>query len=147
MAGRVSVLNSRELRATVTALKALPRELRKEIRIRTRNVAGPEWSKAMASAADTDQESRVLVKTARINVSDQNIRVRSASSRRKVLSGGLVPITGNKPIEFGNRHKQFKPRNRRGYVFYPAAAEMIPRILALWVQTTFRTIAESLEGK
>jgi hypothetical protein len=32
-------------------------------------------------------------------------------------------------------------------VFYPAAREMIPRLAALWIQTTVRTIAEALEGK
>jgi hypothetical protein len=169
MVGQVSVLNSPHLKATVFALKAVDKTVRAEVRKQTKAVAGPAWTKAMASEASTVMQTRVLVNTARINVSDQNIRVRSASSKRKVLSGGMVPYDSGRAVEFGgNRNKVTTYRSRRGatrfnvtrhtarqmprarrqgYVFYPAAAEMVPRILALWTQTTVRVIAEAMEGK
>ena len=34
-----------------------------------------------------------------------------------------------------------------GYVVYPAAAEAIPRIASLWVQTAVRTLHELVEGR
>jgi hypothetical protein len=46
-----------------------------------------------------------------------------------------------------NTTAQFKPRNRSGYVFYPAAKEMIPRLASLWVQTVVKTFADIFEGK
>lgn len=90
----------------------------------------------------------MLVATARVKVSDQNVTVTSASSKRKALSGGATPYRMGKAYEFGSRRVPgAKGTNRSGYVFYPAAAKMIPRLLALWSQTTFRVIAEALEGK
>ena len=56
---------------------------------------------------------------------------------------------GRQWFDVQNRHTthQLRRRNRRGYVIYPAAANIIPRIASLWVQTTARTIHEAFEGK
>jgi hypothetical protein len=92
----------------------------------------------------------MLAQTARITVSDQSVRVRSASSKRKALSGGATPFEQGKGFEFGSNktHGRQMPRpRRRGYVFYPALAEMAPRIIALWVQTSVRVVYNALEGK
>ncbi|RJT89815.1 hypothetical protein D6T64_05630 [Cryobacterium melibiosiphilum] len=110
-----------------------------------------------------------MVRTARVQVSDQNIKLKSGSLTKK-LSGGL-PVSEGAPVaEFGTKQDKkttyarkskgggshqvtrrtrhaFKPLNRKGYVVYPAAAEMIPRIASLWVQTTIRTFYEALERK
>jgi hypothetical protein len=76
----------------------------------------------------------------------------------------LLPKQDYAPAEFGANHKkkayrrkghvvtrnttaQFKPRNMKGYVFYPAAREMIPRLASLWVQTVVKTYADIFEGK
>lgn len=47
-----------------------------------------------------------------------------------------------------NRHtqKQFPAANKTGYVVYPAARKVIPRVAALWVQTVIRTLHEAFEG-
>ena len=47
-----------------------------------------------------------------------------------------------------NRHtrRQFRPRNLKGYVVYPAAARIIPRMASLFVQTAVRTFYEAIEG-
>lgn len=151
MAGRVSALGNAELRATILALKSVDRTIQADIRAQTRQIAGREWEQALARRARTEQQTRMLVTTARVKPSNQNVLVTSASSKRKVLSGGATPYRMGKAFEFGPKKYGKKTpgapaRNRRGYVFMPAAAEMIPRLLSLWSQTTFRVIARSLEG-
>lgn len=165
---RLDVLKSPELLATIYALRSVDKDIQKQVREQTKRVAGPEWRKALAERANTRLEHRVLVDTTVISVSNQNVRVRSASKGR-ALSRGLNPKTDYAPVEFGANPKRqtytrkskrggthkvtrtvgtgFKRPNRKGYVFYPAAREMIPRLASLWVQTTVRTIAEALEGK
>lgn len=56
---------------------------------------------------------------------------------------------GRRFFDVKNRHttRQLRRPNRRGYVVYPAAANIIPRIASLWAQTAARTIHEAFEGK
>jgi len=144
---RVSAKSSAALRATLLSIKTLDRDLRKELRGRTRKLATVDWIRAMSNEATTTLEERVLVSTARVAVSDQNVRVRSAGSSRPAASGGIIPRVHGRGVEFGSsRTKSLRGRNRSGYVFFPAAAEMVPQLIALWVQTTVRTIAEALEA-
>jgi hypothetical protein len=53
-----------------------------------------------------------------------------------------------RPDVIHNRHtqKQFKPYDKEGYVVYPAARKVIPRVAALWVSTVIRTLHEAFEG-
>ena len=166
---QIDAKTSREYRATMLAVRAVDRTLRKQIRVQTKKVAAPEWQRALGKRATTELERRVLVNTAVVSVSDQNVRVQSASKGRK-LSGGLLPKLDYPAIEFGaDRGKRstyrrtarggaahsvtrrtntgLRPRNGEGYVFYPTAREMVPRMGRLWAQTTVRTIANALEGK
>lgn len=166
--GLISVRESRELLATVLAIKASPAELRAQLRAQTRAVAGKEWDAALRSRPASPQQSATLVQGSRVRASDQAIVLVSASSKRKVGRGGLVPFEDGKGFEFGTSgdrvatyrgrrgSKRFKvkrhatrqlPGRSTGLVVYPAFAEYAPKILALWVQTTIRTIAESMEGK
>lgn len=166
---RLDVKKSRELLATIYAIRSLDRTIAKMNRQETKRIAAPEWKKALAERADTRLEHRVIVDTSVVSVSDQNVRIQSASKGR-ALSGGLAPKADYPAIEFGadqrrkttyqrrspkgrphkvTRHatRGLKPRNGNGYVFFPAAREMVPRLAALWVQTTVRTIATAFEGK
>lgn len=148
--GLVSVRQSAHLRATVLALKAAPKEIRGDVRRETRAVAAPQWKAELTRMARWEQQSRMLANTARITVSDQSVRVRSAGSKRKVLSGGATPYEEGKGWEFGSsktRGRQMPAPRRRGYVFYPTLARMAPRIIALWVETAVRVVHNSLEGK
>lgn len=164
---RISVWNSRELQATLLALRGFDRDLKKEIRVRTKAIAQPEWQKAVAQHANTKLEQRVLAQSARVQVSDQNVMLQSARVGR-ALSGGLKPSANYHAVEFGGDQRakstysatskkgkrfsvtrrtraQLRPRNKTGYVVFPAAADMIPRLAALWVQTTVRTFYEAIE--
>jgi hypothetical protein len=164
---RISVWDSKELQAILLALRGFDRDLKKEIRSRTKTMAQPEWQKAVAERAGTVLESKVLAATARVQVSDQNVMLRSASIGRS-LSHGLLPSANYAAVEFGadrnvkttyerrspkgkthsvtrRTRTQLRPRTRKGYVVFPAAAEMIPRLAALWAQTTVRTFHETIE--
>lgn len=144
---RIDAKSSRELQAIILAIKRAPREVQTQIRKQTKAIGQAEWQAAMAKQATTLLEQRVLVSTARLSASNQNIRLSSATVGRP-LSGGLSPKTSWGGVEFGSaRYHQFRPRNRKGYVFYPAVARIVPRIAALWAQTTARVFGEALEGK
>jgi len=165
---RITVFGSQELQATLLALKTLDRETRKQIRTHTKTMAEKEWGNALKEHALTTLEHKVLVATARVAVSDQNVTLKSASVGRK-LSGGLNPKTDAAAVEFGadpgkvtyqatnrqgttynvtrNTRAQLRPRKSTGYVVYPAAASIIPRIASLWIQTTARTIYDMLDRR
>ncbi|AOX46706.1 hypothetical protein [Microbacterium sp. BH-3-3-3] len=155
--------------ATIYAIRSVDRTLQKQIRQQTKRVAAPEWTKALAERADTRLEHRVIVGTAVVTVSNQNVRIQAAGKGR-ALKGGLQPKRDYNAVEFGantgkltyqrrsrngGTHRvtrvintQLKPHaGKRGYVFWPTAREMVPRMGRLWVQTTVRTIANALEGK
>lgn len=166
---RIDARASRELLATIYALRSVDRTIQKMTRQETKRIAAPAWKKELAERANTRLEHRVIVDTAVVSVSNQNVRIQSASKGR-ALSGGLRPKQEYPAVEFGvdrarkttydrrsakggrhqvTRHaaKQMKARNPKGNVFFPAAREMVPRMARLWVQTTVRTIATALEGK
>lgn len=170
MVGRLDVLNSRELQAVLLAVRGADKAIQTQIRKHTKDLGLPEWKAALGENARLPLQKRVLVDTARLTPSNQNVRLASATVGRS-LSGGLNPKTEYAAAEFGaNQNKrttyratstrgrsyvvrdrrttqQLPPRRRTGYVFYPAAATIIPRIAALWVQTVVRTMAEAFEGK
>lgn len=160
---RIDVRGSRELKDIILALRSSDREVRSAIRTFTRAELTRPWLEAINDQASTILERRVISATATVKVSDQNIRITSATKGRR-LSGGLSPKTDYAAVEFGAKggkrtytrkgHKvtrnttaQFKARNRKGYVFYPAATEMIPRLARLWVQTVVKTFADIFDGR
>lgn len=169
MVGPISVLNSRELTATVLAIHSAPKEIRKNIRQYTKSEIVLPWTSEITKRAGRSprphEAVRAIAATSRVQVSDRAVRVTAGASKRAVLSGGLIPFQDARKIEFGSmgqkvttynrkghkvtRHtdRQLRPLTRKGSVFYPAAGEMQPRLLALWVQTTVRTILDALDGK
>lgn len=166
---RIDVKASRELQAVLLAVRRVPKELSAQIRQQTKGMLAPEWQKAMRENASTRLEHRVLSDTSRVSVSNQNVRISAAGLKRSATSG-LSPSVVGRAVEFGadrektstydrrspkgTRHKvtrrtrrHLRPANGKGYVFYPAAANIIPRLASLWVQTTVRVLAEAFEGK
>jgi len=157
------------LQAAVLGLRRAEKDIQKQVRTQTREKLLPEWQKAVRERADTRLEQRVLADTARVKMSNQNVRLSSATVGRK-LSGGLDPKTQAAAAEFGadrnvkvtydarsrkgktykvTRHTraQLRPVRKGGYAVFPAAKELIPRFAALWVQTVVRTFHEGIEGK
>lgn len=169
MALRISAFSSKDLQATILAMKGMDRAVAKETRAATKKMIQPAWQKALSENSDTHQEVRVLAQTGRAAVSDQNVTLTSASIGRS-LAGGSTPSQLAHSVEFGSdqsfartyqarssrgkvytvrrrTRRQFRPRNRKGYVVYPAAASIIPRLASLWAQTVVRTFYETLERR
>ncbi|MHC9045820.1 hypothetical protein ACYX8G_14635 [Microbacterium saperdae] len=158
---QISVRDSRELRAAVLAIASVGRKLQAQLRQQTKRVAEPEWQKGLEQRASSRLDRRVLVKTARVQVRDTNVVLRSGAV------GKLKDLT--RPAEFGgdrqqvekyrgrrgekrfgvNRHtaRQLGWRRKGGRVVWPTAEDLIPRLAALWVQTTIRTLHEAIERK
>lgn len=154
------------------AVAAAPKELRTQIRKGVTGIREPwraEVSSHVGEAGNPKAASKLIAQPTRVQVSDNRIRVHVSSGSPK-LRGGMNPREHGRAVEFGSNGKKTKtytsnrrgtsyqikgrrtnaqlmPRRARGAVFYEAGREMIPRAYSLWAQTTFRTIAEALEGK
>lgn len=161
---QISAFESREVRALIVAMRGVDKELGKQIRKATRSVTEPEWRAELAKQAHTDLQQDVLVNTAKVTVGDQNVTLKAGQLAKRLSSGARVPEL-TPAVEFGanrsvvvsqqsaagttyRRHSrhQLESRKKTGYVAYPAAAQLIPRIAALWVATSVRTIHEAAEG-
>lgn len=149
---QLDVRRSPSLTAAIQVMTTMPREAAKETRKYSKAVIAPEWKKALsaeAPAAEIFQDR--LVKPSTVYVGDSGVRLVAGK-------GALVRQT-----EFGAAREKFNTYRRdghnvtrrtqrqfwnyrdEGHVVYPAAADIIPRIAALWVQTIYRTVAETIE--
>lgn len=164
MAGRISLLVSRDMRVLVEAVRGMDAEVRKQIRTHTRNTAKQVWKDELAQQTTTRLQNRILVDSARLSVTDQNITMKSAQVGKMSSGTPVSQLAG--PAEFGSSptrkvaqssgrgpNKQYTRRlgnafgapRRKGKVFFPAAHESMARIGALWIQTAYRTVAETFE--
>jgi len=110
--GRISVLVSRELQALVTVMRGLPRDVASETRKQIRKTVQPIWSEAVAKNAHTRLQERVLSDTAKVAVSDTQIKLRSGATG-KVGDGTPVSVLAA-GVEFGaNRDSTQLVRGRR----------------------------------
>lgn len=160
--GRISVLVSRDLGVLLQALAQAEPEMRKQIRRFTKPMVEPVWAEAVRGRTSTALEVRALSDTARVAVSDQNVMLKSATIGKvngvpaSVLAPGAefganpdkqIKTRSRKGTPYTRRRgRQFKLPRRKGYVVFPAASEVIPRIASLWMQTAIRTFAEQVEG-
>ena len=136
--------------------------MREQIRRVTKPVAESAWEEELRGNVTTLLETRALLNTARVATSDQNVMLKSAAVGRVGKVPASVIAAG---AEFGadpskmirsrsvkgkaytrRRGAQFKRPRSGGYVVFPAAKKVIPRIASLWFQTAYRAIAEKIEG-
>lgn len=161
---RIDVQSSRELQALILSIRQANKDIQKEIRQRTKTMVEVEWKKALAQEAMTRFEHRVLVDTARVAVSNQNVKLKSGGLAKKLSGGGRVRELAGQ-AEFGaglsysmtrsrkgKEYKrrsgdQFRPPKSNGYVVYPAAARIIPRLASLWTQTAIRTFLDAFDKR
>lgn len=165
-----SALSNETLRATVLALKLMPRKMRNELNKETRVMGNAIWRPIVDSNATTKMDRLVLAKGARVKPGNPLV-LSSASSKRALKGGGgLVPDTDGRAWEFGsgarNKVTEYPRKNRSkggthnvkrhtgrqmpaqnsGRVVYGAAAEIAPRITAFWVQSIVQKIYKAHEG-
>lgn len=162
MAGRVSLLIDSPLRDLALIMRALPSEVRAKIGTYTKADAQPIWTRELSRRAATRLQARSLVDSGRVGVTARNVFLRAGTVGR--LSTGTPVALVSRAAEFGNNPERivqtrsrggktygrrmgstFGPVNRRGNVFYPTAWESVSLFGSLWIQTTIRTTAESIE--
>ena len=154
-----------ELRAAVLAMKRADADIRRGISERMRGTMGPEWTSEVTQhlRGAGRMEAAMLLPGTRIIAGNPPV-MQAASSRRKV-GNGLTPDANAAGFEFGasdavrkvksktgktyDRHvmRHLPPRNRKGYVVYPAAARILPRIAAYWAQSVVKVFMDAAEGK
>lgn len=149
---KLDAQRSASLSAAIQVMTTMPREAAKETRKYSKSVIVPEWKNALQDAAPAARIFQTrLVKPSTVYVSDRGVR----------LVSGRGPFV--RETEFGayreqkttylreghtvtrRTQRQFWNYTPKGRVVYPSASEMIPRVAALWVQTIYRTVAETIE--
>lgn len=160
---RISVFESKELRAAIVTMKGLDRDIAANVRKHVRGVVLPIWKQSLAQHTTTRLENRVLVDSARVTVTDKQVTLKSGALAKRLSGGGLIyelapptefgadgskakPVTNAAGTTYKRRTgSAFKRRKRKGYVAWPAVADSVPRIAAAWVGTVMRTVHETFE--
>lgn len=158
----LDVTRSRELQATILALRQAQREVRLNINKTARQRIRPLWRSELSARARSRVEQRVIADGARATASDRGVKLVAATSRRP-LSGGLVPADQWPGVEFGARterirvrqrsrtgrayerpltiNRQFTPRQKDGRVAMDAASETGVQLVTAWVHTVVDELA------
>lgn len=153
----LDINGSRELQATVLALRQAQREIRVDINKTARGRIRPLWQSAVSARARTRLQQRVIAAGTRANASDRGVTL-FAATRSRPLKGGLVPSFEWAGAEFGMSPKpsqpftqrsrrgrsysrtmivgrQFRGRTADGAVAFDAASEVGTKLVAMWVRT------------
>jgi hypothetical protein len=158
----LDVRGSRELQATILALRQSEREIRLNINKTARSKIRPVWQAELGARARTRLERRVIAQGARATASDRGVQL-VAATRTRPLAGGLQPAWDWAGVEFGAKvqrirvrqrsrggrpytrpltiNRQFKPRQRYGMVAFDAASKTGTKLVAMWVRTVVDELA------
>ncbi|MCK2028097.1 hypothetical protein KZC56_17505 [Microbacterium sp. SSW1-47] len=154
---RLDVRRSRELTALIQVLATIPTEVAKEVRARSKAVIVPEWRKGLAERAPGERMFHDrLVSPSTAYVSDRNVKLIGGANGkfpRETEFGAFreefTEYTGRRrgrtfPVR-RRAQRQFWHFTKKGRVVWPTASDLIPRIASLWIQTTIRTVHETIE--
>lgn len=149
-----------ELRAAVLAMKRADSAVRRDVAQRMRETMNPVWRSEVTNGA-TGMAGRVLAGGARI-AGGNPPQLIAASSRRKI-GRGIIPDRHWAGYEYGANHGTTRtvtsakgtryrrhvmrhlPARGKGRVLEPAAARILPRIAAYWVQSVVRAFMDAAE--
>lgn len=164
MAGRISLKIDSPLRDMFIVARNVPDEARKYAQRYSRQEADPILREELAGRASSRMQRVVLVDSARVGVTGQNIMLRSGGVGR--TSKGTPVSDLRVAAEFGMQQdrtirqrsrtgtwydrqvgRAFGPRNRRGKVFYPATAASTARIASVVIQSYARALLDALDLK
>lgn len=154
---RLDARRSPALTALIQVLATIPNEVAKEVRKHSKSVIVPEWKKGLAERAPGERifHDR-LVSPSTAYVSDRNVKLIGGANGkfpRETEFGAyreeFTEYTGRRkgksfPVR-RRTQRQFWHFTKPGRVVWPTASDLIPRIFALWAQTTIRTVHESIE--
>ncbi len=160
------------MRTVQRAFRALPKDLKNELRRTQREQLGPIWQGEMGTSvarARRLEQHRAFESGSRVKAGLPAYLVAGASNRK--LSGGAVISDLARPLEFGSgrrgnltrytrrssrgvqhtvtRHasRQLPTAKRSGWVVYPAVSQTIPRLIGVWVAGLQDRITRALEGR
>lgn len=157
---RLDVAKSPVLAATVRVMATMPTEAAKVVRKYSKSVIVPEYRKHLAERAPGERVFHErLVKPSNAIISNNGVKLVAGSNRagmfpRETDFGAyreeVTEYTRRSPkgvqhIVKRRTQRQFWHFVKGGRVFYPTVENMIPRIGALWVQSIYRTVADSIE--
>ena len=94
-----------ELKAVILATKVMDKELRKSINQATREQGNELFRGLLQMNATTTMDMRMLAKGARVAAGNPP-RLIAAASKRKALSGGMIPDRYGKTAEFGVKDRE-----------------------------------------
>lgn len=162
----IDIRESRELQATILAIKNAEPELRKQLYANARRELGSAWLPALQERVRTNLERRILLKGARVRVGQDGFRVMAATSQKK-LSGGLIPASDWPGAEFGARNarvrynrrsaagtlhtvtrtvnRQFRGRQKHGQIAFDAASDLGTKLVASFVHTIVATYRDAVD--
>jgi hypothetical protein len=155
--GKLLTTDDRALKACVLGFRELEPAYRRDLNRATREVLGPEFTRAVATHARTRLDTRVLATGAKVQGGNPPVLV--AATSRRATRGGMVPDLDWPTLEFGtlDRNKrttyqrkghtvtrrtrrQVPNRVKSGRVVMPAVADVIPKVTAMWVQQFVRLV-------
>lgn len=153
---RLDVRKSAVLTALVQTIASLPKDVQKEIRVRTKSVVVPEFRKGLAERAPEAVFFKRIVNPSTAYVSDRGIKLLAGNNGggphgfpRETDFGAYredyTTYTTKKGSVTRRTQRQFWHFVKGGRVFTPTISDLIPRIAALWTQTAYKTIAENTE--
>lgn len=130
-------IDSAPLQAAVLAVKRADRELRRDIGQKLRE-SNPDWQRAVAARAVTDQDRAVTRVGTRIATGNPPT-LQAMTSRRPISPDGLQPARDYYMVEFGSsgpygQRGQLPRRRRQGRIVYPAVAQLAPLVAGRWAQ-------------
>lgn len=159
----LDVRKSRELQATILALRQAERGIRLDINKEARQRIRPLWQQELSGRARDEMTRRIIVAGARATATDRGVTMHAATSRRP-LSGGLIPSFEWAGAEFGARsrrvevtqrsragrtyrrplviNRQFIGRQQYGMVAFDAASDVGTKLVAMWVHTVVDKLNE-----
>ncbi len=159
---RVRVEGVREVTAAATALKAVDRTVKNQTARNLRDVVPRIWTQDTITGQTRTRLDRAVFRGVRIGATSTRITLQAGTSP-------MIPADISSAVEFGDPNKTFETYTerrrgqsvrvrrrtqnqlpgpiRKGRVVHPAFRSVMPRIVALYVQTVVRTIHEAWEGK
>lgn len=163
---KINAAASREIQATILAIRAADKDLRREMHAGVRSEVGGLWLPALGARAASRQDRAVIMRGARVESRQDGMRLRAAGSGR-FMRGGMVPNLEWYTVEFGarNHRGQVSRRTRKsgtvtytailsrgvpnrvrdGRIAFDAASEIVTRAVGVWVRTivdTYRKAAD-----
>lgn len=159
-----------EIKQVQRRFRALPKEVKNDFRKYQRQELNPIWREEVEGRAGVTPEHTVMFrKGARVKAGAPASLIAGAST--KTLSGGGRPVDLARPYEYGTTKQgkytkyyrksknggnhtvtrrtraQIPTRRKRGWVAGEAFKQAMPRIVSLHVQTMYKRIYDSIEGK